>query len=454
MRNSINHVGKCVAAAVGGCLAVSFAATAQVSETTGFQSTTWHSPDLCNAQPIKVDFDRGPMSDYGASPWFTNDLQVGLSPMRFIFDTGTTLLWATTDVCDTPACLNHERVNTAQPGLTWLYKPDGGIEVNFGPWGKMYVWLAAADFYSAALGSIVNLVFDGSIKYTGNQFGDLAWDGGIGFPSESTDVSQVSFFFGQLVQTLGLSPSFSMYGKDANGKGATILGGTNPEMYEVSSQVLLTPKKGASPGVGYLWGTPLHEVRFGGRVVPGLTNQTFFIDSGSSRFKGDGTYIYPMLNVLVGLKDAQGNLIFDKVYETVNGDQAWAGLIYRNGKGPQDYVGILPDLSLEMGQSCGGHLGDQLRLDLSPEQYSYKVDIGERAGQYMIAMHRLDGVGGLLVGSTVMDLVYTNFNYTTHPDGSFSQGNMYLYRKTQGEQPKGYTCLPQFDVSVPDYPNN
>lgn len=452
MRKSFKSVGQ-HALAVAGCLAVSMGALGQAEMPGEGVSNTWESPGLCAAGPLKVDFDRGPMADYGASPWFTTDLQVGISPSRFIFDTGTTNLWTTTDLCDTPACLKHWRIDTAQPGLKWIENPPGGIEENFGPWGKMYVWIGRADFFLASQATILNLVFGGAIKFTGNQFGDLAWDGGIGFPSESSDVTNLSFFFGDLVEATGLAPTFSMYGKDANGKGATILGGTNPEMYDASSVVVLPPQKGKAPGVGYLWGTNLNSVHFGGRLVPELSNQTFFVDSGSSRFKGDAAYLYPLMNVLVDLKDASGQPIFDKVYETVSGQSIWTSLVYRNGKGPADYAGRLPDLSLELGSACRGDTTRQLSLALTPDQYSYKVDIGDRAGEWVVAMHRLDGVGGLLVGSTVMDLVYTNFNYTTHADGSYSQGNMYFYEKTQGAQPNGYDCVPRvgFDLETEPY---
>ena len=50
-------------------------------------------------------------------------------------------------------------------------------------------------------------------------------------------------------------------------------------------------------------------------------------------------------------------------------------------------------------------------------------------------------MGGLLVGSTFMDLVYSRFTYGLAPEGQLIQSDMYLYRKSGGAQPKTYTCI-------------
>ena len=42
-----------------------------------------------------------------------------------------------------------------------------------------------------------------------------------------------------------------------------------------------------------------------------------------------------------------------------------------------------------------------------------------------------------------MDLVYTRFEYEVTQDQQLSQGWMYLFRTSRGEQPAAYTCIPQ-----------
>ena len=69
---------------------------------------------------IVINLERGQLADYGATPWYTEDLAVGTSPMRFALDTGTNLLWATSDQCNTTACDAHKKVNTTQPGFSWV----------------------------------------------------------------------------------------------------------------------------------------------------------------------------------------------------------------------------------------------------------------------------------------------------------------------------------------------
>ena len=388
---------------------------------------------------ILINLKRGQLADYGATPWYTEDLAVGTSPMRFALDSGTKLLWATSDQCSTAACNAHDKVNTSQPGFSWVQQPQPPQEVHFGPWGSMGVWIGKAPFVQSSASLSTPLTFFASVDYEGEKFQHLAWGGGIGFPSESKSVTQTGFYFKALVDSGAVGASYSVYTDASSGTGAFILGAPDTSKYDPSTAVRLPPKKNSNPDLNYLWGTLLTDVQIAGTSLPPLQNQIFYLDTGSSRFKGDDTYVYPIMNQLLEYKDSQGNDIFVKYSETVQGKLTWTGLQYGSG-GPADYPN-LPDLSLTLGDTCGQQQGKQLMISLSPDQYSYKVDVGDRQGDWVVAVHRLDQVGGLLVGSTFMDLIYAAFTYERNSDDSLSQGDMMLFKTNQGIQPSGYQCV-------------
>ena len=401
-------------------------------------------PAQASAQPnrdasITIDLYHGLFADYGATPWYTPNLSVGTSPMRFALDTGTNLLWATSDQCNTAACGVHRRVDTSQPGFSWVRKPQPPQEVSFGPWGSMGVWIGKASFVHTYPALSTPLTFFASVNYRGEKFEYLAWGGGIGFPSESSSVKDTDFYFKALVDSGAVGPAFSIHTNPDTGSGAFILGAPDSSQYDPSTAVNLPPKKSVNPELAYLWGTPLANVQVGTVPLPALQNQIFYLDTGSSRFKGDGAYVYPILNQLLGYKDRRGKDIFEKSYEMVDGQLTWTGLQYASG-GPGDYAN-LPDLRLTLGDACGGVQGRRLEISLSPTQYSYQVEIGDRPYEWVVAVHRLDGVGGLLVGSTLMDFVYAAFQYNRSADGTLSQGNMTLFKKNLGPQPAGYQCV-------------
>lgn len=376
---------------------------------------------------------KGPIADYGATPWYTTNVVPGTSPMKFALDTGSAFTWATSDLCKTPACDAHQKVNTSQPDFVWIDKTPK--ERSFGPWGNMSTETAKVPFN--ILESITTgTQFFASVNYEGDKFQYLAWDGGIGFPSRSDQVvSGSGFLFQELWQQRSLANAmFSVFTDRDIERGFFNLGGSLPELfYDRETQIRLEPK---SASIKYLWGTELHSATLGSKDLPSLTNATFFLDTGSSRFKGDSQYIIPILEILLDFQDSSGNPVFQKV---MDGSQ-WVGLSYIKG-GPEDYP-LLPDLLLTIGQSCHGQDGQAALIGLGPSQYSYQVDEGDRSGQWVIAAHVLTGVGGLLVGSTFMDLLATEFVYQVEGTSSLEQGNMYLYQKVLGEGPEVLSCRP------------
>ena len=339
----------------------------------------------------------------------------------------------------TTACNAHEKVNTTQPEFSWVQQPQPPKQVSFGPWGSMGVWMGKAPFVQSSASLSTPLTFFVSVDYEGEKFQYLAWGGGIGFPSESKSVTDTGFYFKALVDSGAVGASYSVYTDATSGTGAFVLGAPDTSKYDPSTAVRLPAKKNPSPDLNYLWGTLLTDVQIAGTSLPALQNQIFYLDTGSSRFKGDGTYVYPIMDRLLEYKDSQGNDIFVKYYEAVQGTPTWTGLQYSSG-GPADHPN-LPDLSLTLGDTCDLQQGKRLMISLSPEQYSYKVDVGDRQGDWVVAVHRLDGVGGLLVGSTFLDLVYAAFAYDRGSDASLSQGDMTLFKTNQGIRPSGYQCV-------------
>ena len=397
-------------------------------------------PQAGQSTSVVLNLKKGAIADYGATPWYTEDISVGISPMQFALDTGTNLLWATSTECNTTACNAHNKVDTKQSEFSWVAQPDPPKTVSFGPWGSMGVWTGKAPFNIAAPSLSSDITFYASVNYGGEKFQYLAWGAGIGFPSESSSVTGTDFFFQKLVEDKVVDAEFSVYTDGDSNKGEFILGQSDTSKYDPSTGVNLPVRKSPLPDLAYLWGTTLDVFDVGGESIINLENAIFFLDTGSSRFKGDDKYVYPIMNELLVFKDSQGNGIFVKYFEKdESGDLQWVGLEYATG-GPSDYPN-LPDISLTLGDTCNLSDGEKLRISLSPDQYSYQGEVGERQGKWIVAVHRLDGVGGLLVGSTFMDLIYTSFQYQTSGANDLSQGNMTIFKTRQGEQPSEYQCI-------------
>ncbi len=208
-------------------------------------------------------------------------------------------------------------------------------------------------------------------------------------------------------------------------------------MDQISGAGQLPAKKSTLPDLGYLWGTNLIEAKLGETSFPNISDSMFFLDTGSSRFKARSESITPILNEFLKYT-YEGQPIFIKIIE----DDKFVGLQYANGKGPQDYEGILPEFTLNIGDMCGGEKGQSLIAGLNPIQYSYYVDEGDRSGTWVLAFHVLEGINGLLVGSTFMDYVVTTFTHVKGEGDDLSQGDMYIYKKSAGDNLEIYECVP------------
>ncbi|WP_229953492.1 pepsin/retropepsin-like aspartic protease family protein [Parasphingorhabdus litoris] len=416
---------------------------------------------------IELPLQRGGLSGNGAAPWFTDALSIGESKMDVVLDNGSHFNWATSDRCTTPACNAHKKVNTAAGNIAWI--DESPMDISWGPWGTMAVGVGKGT-YNLADGNGSYLSYDQnltlSLNYSGPKFEYLPWGAGITLPSDSRCVWSVPAnpicptFDGTVEKpkgskiSSGLSSSFLLYDLYFNAdklqypqyslftdrptrSGSFYMGGDNYEVFDKSTAVNLPPR---STPLGYLWGTKLHEMKVGSTSLGAFESATIVLDTGSSRFKGDAAHIIPILNQLLKVRDSNGMPVFERTFEGT--PQKWTSLKYRKG-GPKDHPN-LPPISIEIGQSCKGVDGQHLVLTLAPDQYSYRIEEGDQRGTWAVSVHVLDGLPFLLVGSTVLDLVYSRYSYNvlqTKDKPELIQGDMTVFRKATGEQPAGYSCV-------------
>lgn len=388
-----------------------------------------------------LNLSLGLVTDYGATPWRTSDIKFGDSPMNLALDTGTNLLWATMGDCNTVACKVHRRIDPSQANFKYVSNPSYPKTVDFGAWGNMVVKLGSIPLFIGTEYTTQEPVqFDASIDYSGSQFEYLSWGGGIGFPSDTSfDDENVETLIKHLFDSGSLaSPEFSIVTDRESKSGKFMIGYIDPDV-KSDYYGRLTPKLVGGSEVDYLWGTSLHYVKLGTNKLSDLSDTVFFVDSGSSRFKAEAKSIRPILDALLTYKDSNGTPIFE-TYKDESSNQPFTGVKYSNGKGPSDFSNILPDFSFAISNDCDG--GNSIAVfSLSPEQYSYQVQAGGRQGEWVAAFHILDGIPGLLVGSTFMDLVVTQFTYEVSGT-DLTQGDMVLYKKAKGEVPANVECRP------------
>ena len=384
--------------------------------------------------PIEMGLRLGSIADYGASPWYSQDILIGSGQLRLALDNGADFIWATSTECNTAACNAHQKVETDQDGFQWLDKTPA-IR-SFGPWGDMTTWTGSIGFYVGGVDT-PPLAFFASTDYEGSQFQYLAWDGGIGLPARSDRITAPSAFLPKVLVDSGYisNPMFSQVTNPGAKTGVFLFGDLQQE-YILRGGVATTLPPKPAPGTDDAWGTELTGFSVGDVAIEPLSGAIFFLDTGSSRFKGDSQYVLPILEALFKYADSSGNPIFEKIMQGDN----WVSLAYVNGA-PEDYKN-LPNITMQLGTNCGEASAQGAIVTLSPEQYSYKVEVGDRAGQWVLAFRILDKIGGLLVGSTFLDLFYVSYEYNVDDQKNYTQGNMTLYAKSTdfGPGPASYQC--------------
>ena len=194
-----------------------------------------------------------------------------------------------------------------------------------------------------------------------------------GLPSGSAYVDPaVSFFVAALMDAGLMDPEYpyvSFSTDPAAGIGTCRFGRPDPDAVDPRSGIRMPWQPyTAFEGVEYIWSTRLDEYRLGDLVY---TDLMFCLDSGSSQFKGD--------------------------------DAVMSGTLARLRELP-----VKPPLQLTLGQSVAGGPG---RVTVPPSVYEVLIQAGPDLGEVQPQFMPLGLTGMVLVGSVVMDLFCTIYEY-------------------------------------------
>lgn len=330
---------------------------------------------------ITFPMARGPYQDNGAAPWYA-PLTVGTSTppqvQNFALDTGTNMVWATSTQCTTTACMMHNRFDAAQSGsFCWINTKEQDLD--YGVWGNLKANIGR-DAIALPGGGSVDLTFGLAIDYSGPKFQEVDWDGCIAFPSKGPMQHGFSFFMEDLVNGGHVDPLLGLVCFDWDhpaGQGTCRVGDVDLSKLILNEGMFLP--YGAYTNYDLLW-TATNATILTGPDADHATvvdsGITFGFDSGSSRFKGD----VPLLTKLAGLL----------------------------GPGQDTLV-------VEVGTATGS--GGPVRLVVPPDIYMRTIEAGQNAGTTSAQFHPLKGVDGLMiVGSVLMDYLYTVYLYETAQD--------------------------------------
>jgi saccharopepsin len=362
---------------------------------------------LSAAAGLLVPQTRGPYQDNGATPWYAS---IGIGspqqPLKIALDTGSNFIWSTSSLCDPAAnsCVHYgggEFVYQNSKSFSWLDQTP--TPVSFGPWGTMMVERGSDYFtFPGAPQLPAPTQFYLAESYTGDQFAELDWDGGIGFPS-GTDYVQpgISFMMQDLINKNVISwqyPYVSFNWNAATRSGTCQIGGVDTSAYDPNAGIVMPwAPYTAFSGVEYIWTTPLLNYVYGNQVIPISPNAMFALDSGSSQFKGDDDIMNETL-ALIAISQQT--------------------------------------LQLQVGQSTV--TGAPGVISVPPSVYEVMIEQGDNKGKVLPQFNPLGLTDLVLVGSVLMDQLYTVFEYTAIPlpTGGYklAPANMYLYNKVNGPQ--------------------
>lgn len=350
---------------------------------------------------LRFPLERAPYQNNGATPWYAS-LALGTvgQPLKFAFDTGSNFIWVTSTLCDLPgdACPHYGGQQfdyQASSTFGWVAPQDQTVD--FGPWGSMTVWTGSDVFQLPAAPSPRTTLYL-SKDYTGSQFAQLDWDGGIGFPSGSANVQPgISFFMAELMNAGAISPDYpylSFHTDYASKRGSCQVGGFDPDLIDPYSYLFLPWQAYTSlPGLQYIWSAALQRYTVGGQTL--AENAIFALDSGSSQFKGDDAIMNNTLAII--------------------------------GQAAQK-----PDVALFMGRTEQGASGE---IVLPPSVYEVTIEAGPQAGQTLPQFNPLGTPDLVLVGSVLMDQLYSVYEYSvqaTQAGYQLAPVGIWLFNKLGG----------------------
>ncbi|MBF6030893.1 peptidase A1 pepsin [Pseudomonas sp. P115] len=359
------------------------------------------------ADGITVTLQRGPCQNNGASPWYTTVL-VGTPGqcLKLSLDTGTNITWITSSLCAPDRCQHYSggrfdyQASSSFAFTDCLQRP-----YSFGPWGTL----------QAELGSEVLTLNDTKLPtqlmlaadYTGAQFRQLDWDGGIGFPSSSAYVdASSSFVFQTLMNSGKIDPRQPFVTFDLNPslrRGVCQMGAVDASKTVGPRLFLPWALYNKVRGVEYIWSTPLVSYTVGADVL--ATNVTFALDSGTSGFKGDDRLMRQTLERIA------------------------------RGGNPEVVLGFADG-----------------EITLGADLYNVLIEEGPDQGKTLAQFEPLGLADLVLVGSLVMEHCYTVYEYRVVQcrPGTYSLApvGVWLFNRPDGPQIISRSSSQRFDTQA------
>jgi saccharopepsin len=355
----------------------------------------------CGLHGLGIDLARAPYQNNGATPWYaTLALGTAGQPLKFALDTGSDFIWVTSTLCDLPgdSCEHYGGQQfdfEASSTFDWIDKSDQTVD--FGPWGSMTVSTGRDHLALPGAPSTATTLYL-SKDYQGSQFEQLDWDGGIGFPAGSAYAKPgISFLMADLMNAGAIAEDFPYLSFEtdyATRTGRCQIGGFDPDRIDPYGYLFLPWQAYTTlPGVEYIWSTPLSNYEVGGQSI--AQNVSFALDSGSSQFKGDDDIMKSTLRII-------GSTV------------------------PK------PDVTLTLGRNEFGGSG---QIVVPPSIYEVAIEAGPQAGQTLPQFNPLGIPKLVLVGSVLMDQLYTVYEYAaqTTPAGfQLSPVGIWLFNRLDG----------------------
>lgn len=359
------------------------------------------------ADGITVTMQRGPFQNNGATPWYTT-LPVGTpgQPLKLTLDTGTNITWITSSLCAPDRCQHYSAGRfDYQASRSFAFTDCLQRPYSFGPWGTMQVESGSDVLTLNDTALPIQLLL--AADYTGAQFSQLDWDGGIGMPSSSAYVDGKSSFVFQMLMNNGkIAPQHPFVAFDwdrASRHGVCQMGAVDTRKTRGPHLFLPWSLYSKVRGVEYIWSTPLAYYAVGANVL--AKNVTFALDSGSSQFKGDDRLMRQTL-----ARIAQG--------------------------GNPDVV---------LGFADG-------EITLGADLYNVLIEDGPDKGQTLPQFEPLGLADLVLVGSLVMEYCYTVYEYRVVQCGqgaySLAPVGVWLFNRPDGPQIISRSSSRRFDAEA------
>ncbi|MEZ8082166.1 pepsin-like aspartic protease [Enterovibrio norvegicus] len=367
---------------------------------------------------FSLPLQRGPFQNNGATPWFC-ELNMGTpgQTLKFCFDTGSNFNWVTSSLCSDDGCQHYANGRFMfSESSTFEWIDQTGTTVDFGPWGCMEAEEGRDKLCmptQKALDSCLLISLYLSKKYSGTQFDELDWDGGIGLPSGEVSEIPLDKLSGafRLAQSHSGQPIHSHFLLDLMEKGfvskkrpfisflndmseeksarGTVSFGLLDDAYSTSLEYLFLPWARYREEVPYLWSAENASISVGDNLIG--EDLYFTLDSGSSQFKGDKT-------------------VLKKVFEQTTESS--------------------PVVSISLTDSGGEEYG---LLEITSDVYRCDIEEGQHKGQAVSQFQSLTQAEGmLLVGSVLMDHLYTVYEYEEPSDGQLAPKGVWIFNKPDG----------------------